>query len=110
MDKLCSEDRHVEIQTQCVDMHARLHTGSELQVRVCECVRSGAQEGGRTYKLNKQRSVTVVEGEPPSNEKNKRERGIGWERDEGLVVELYNLEICHLERITWVGKGRKAGD
>lgn len=32
--------------------------------------------------------------------------GEGWR----AVAELYNLEICHWEHITWVGKGRKAGD
>lgn len=68
---------HMETQTRSIHTYC-MCTSIKLQVRA-----PGAQEGGRARELSKQRSVTVVEGEPPSNEREER-RMEGWELDEGF--------------------------
>lgn len=109
LDKLCSAERHIWKHKQCRAYEHKHWVTSACSRTHAECVWSGAQEGGRTWKLNKQRSVTVVEGEPASNERIERIRE-GWERDEGLFFELYNMRFVVEEHITWVGKGREAAD
>lgn len=66
---------------------AHMNTRIELQVHARAHMLSvyAAQEGGKTWELNKQRLVTVVEGEPASNERIGKRRD-GWERDEGLLL------------------------
>lgn len=55
--------------------------------------------------------MTAVEGELPSNERIERARGRdGWEKDEWKLMNCIIWRFVIEEHITWVGKGRKAGD
>ncbi len=75
--------------TNSTHVHAHMHTKHWVTC-ACLCthaerVRSGAKEGGRTWKLNKQSSVNVMEGEPPSDDRIERTtaRGMGGRRIKG---------------------------